>query len=180
MKKQLTCEQVMALMTFYIENKLSEQLAKQVREHLDSCETCRESFENFSRLLGKFSEIPIQETNTDYEKYNTKQYEKFRKNLSAYVDNELDIDENLKIKKISISNPLARRDLENIYTFKKLLHDAFKKTENDLKTDLAKDIVCSLETGCTINKTYGFVRLSLIFLLMITAITLGAYYILHL
>ena len=41
---------------------------------------------------------------------------------------KLDDFQNIKIKKIAISNPLARQDLENIYTFKKLLHNSFEKT----------------------------------------------------
>jgi len=179
MKKFLTCEQVMALMSFYVENRLSGHLAKQVKEHLDSCETCRENFRNFQQLLGRLNEIDI-EQDALFDKYNTKQYKIFKKNLSAYVDNELDIDENLKIKKISISNPLARRDLENIYNFKKLLHESFKKTQHDLKTDFAKDVICSIESGCVINKSYGFLRLSTIFLIMIALIIAGSYYVLHL
>ena len=58
--------------------------------------------------------------------YITKQYKDFRSNLSAYVDNELDNQDSIKIKKIAISNPLARQDLENIYTFKRLLHSSFQ------------------------------------------------------
>ncbi|MBQ2610926.1 zf-HC2 domain-containing protein [bacterium] len=183
MKKQLTCEQVMALMTFYVENKLSDQLAKQVKEHLDSCEVCRENFRNFQELLGKFIEIEDSEKfiNNKFDKdYNNKQYQIFRKNLSAYLDNELDINENLKIKKIAITNPLARRDLENMYNFKKLLHESFKKTENDLKFDFAKNIVFSLESDKTLNDNYSFLKLSFIYVFIIIIILAGSYYILHL
>ena len=42
---------------------------------------------------------------------------------------------NIKIKKIAISNPLARKDLEDFYTFKQLLNSSFNKTKSEMKTE---------------------------------------------
>ena len=51
--------------------------------------------------------------------FKKKQYADFKANLSAYIDNELDDKENIRIRKITISNPIARKDLEEMYAFKK-------------------------------------------------------------
>lgn len=181
-KNKLTCEQVMALMSFYVENKLSEQLAKQVKEHLDECFECAESFKNFQQMLGKFLDIESQNETQEVnmEQFNTKQYKNFKQNLSAYLDNELDINENLRIKKIAISNPLARKDLESMFTYKRLLSESFKKTENEIKEDYSKDVLMKLKNGYNIIRIDAFLKLSAIFIFIIFAIMVGSYYILNL
>ncbi|MCI1273942.1 MAG: zf-HC2 domain-containing protein [Clostridiaceae bacterium] len=181
MAKKLTCEQVLALMSFYVEDKLSSQLSKQVKEHLENCEDCRESFKNFQQMLGRYLNIEkVNETETEISRFDTKQYKNFRQNLSAYMDNELDLNENLKIKKIAISNPLARQDLENMYSFKKLLNDSFNKTKSEMKSDFSKSVVYKLKNKYNILKIDAFFKLSAAFLVMLFMIMAGSYYILHL
>ncbi len=149
MQYQLTCEQVGALMAFYIEDKLSEKLSKYVEQHLEVCPACREKYETMKKIIKKYAAIQRninKEQNAENQSiYITKQYEEFKSNLSAYIDNELDDDENIKIKKITISNPLARKDLEEMYTFKRLLHNSFEKTKNDSKEDYTKCIMNKLQ-----------------------------------
>ena len=94
----------------------------------------------YLNLLEQYNKRTLIETDRDINIHENKQYEEFKNNLSAYIDNELDNEENLRIKKIAISNPLARQDLENIFTFKKLLHYSYEKTKNDMKSDYSKAI----------------------------------------
>ena len=171
MQNQLTCEQVSALLSFYTENKLSEKLSEYVRKHLESCPECMEKYLKMRNILNKFMDIQDREI---YNPYATKQYQEFKNNLSAYIDNELNDFDNIKIKKIAISNPLARQDLENIYTFKKLLHTSFEKTKNDLKNDYSKNIICQLENE-DINDitTDSFWKLVVSFFAMISCIVAG-------
>lgn len=141
MRHQLNCNQVVTLLTFYIENKLDENLSICVREHLSTCEKCQEKYLKLKRILENFSEIKTkinEEDRVDTKQYETPQYETFKANLSAYIDNELSDNENIKIKKIAISNPLARKDLEEVYAFKQLLQSSFNRTRNELKQDYAK------------------------------------------
>src|SRR5574344_2049460 len=153
MDKKLTCEQVLALMSFYVDNKLSEPLAKQVKAHLDICSDCAESYKNFQEMLGK---------------------------IVDNQNNKLELSENIRIKKIAISNPLARQDLESMYSFKKLLHSAFDKTKNELKDDYSKNIVSSLENNFNITKFDSFFKIAAIFVIMLFTILFGSYYILNL
>ena len=141
MNRELNCNQVITLLTFYIENKLDEQLSICVREHLNSCPKCQEKYLKLKRILENFSAIKTkinEDENFDTKQYETPQYEKFKANLSAYIDNELSDTDNIKIKKIAISNPLARKDLEEVYAFKQLLQSSFARTKNELKLDYAK------------------------------------------
>ncbi len=140
--QELNCNQVITLLTFYIEGKLSKKLSMNVEYHLNTCKSCREKYTKLRKILQNFQEIKEKVTSDEpswlEEDYNTPQYKRFKENLSAYVDNELSNDDNIKIKKIAIANPLARRDLENIYSFKQLLQSSFNKTKNNMKYDYTK------------------------------------------
>ena len=45
MKHKLTCEQVTALLNFYIEDSLSSKLKEYVKEHLENCSECMEKYD---------------------------------------------------------------------------------------------------------------------------------------
>ena len=79
------------------------------------------------------------------EKYQTTQYKEFKNNISAYIDNELDEKDSVRIKKIAITNPLARKDLEDMYTFKRLLHNSFEKTRSEWKTDYSRQVINKMD-----------------------------------
>ena len=105
--------------------------------------------------------------------YYTKQYEDFKHNLSAYIDNELDANESLRIKKIAISNPLARKDLEDMYQFKKMLHNSFEKTRSDWKNDYSKLIINKLEKNYQQIGLDPFYKLLGAFTVLISLIVFG-------
>lgn len=140
--QELNCNQVITLLTFFIEGKLSRQLSANVEYHLSTCKNCREKYMKLRKILQNYSEIK-KKINDDEptfieEDYKTPQYKVFKENLSAYVDNELSNDDNIKIKKIAIANPLARKDLEEIYSFKQLLQSSFNRTKNNMRYDYSK------------------------------------------
>ena len=75
----------------------------------------------------------------------SQQYRLFKTNLSAYIDNELSSDESLKMKKYTISNKQARKDLEDSYNIRRLMNESFLKTKNEAKKDFSKTIIKQLE-----------------------------------
>lgn len=163
MKKKLNCEQISALIAFYLDGTLSPKLAKYVQEHIENCTQCQDRYCK-EIIIDTFVSDDINNS------YITKQYEIFKDKLSEYVDNELDDTENIKMKKITISNPLARQDLEDIYSFKKLIHSAYEKTKNELKTDYSKNVINQLLQ----NKSYiSFYKISALFFIMIASIVAG-------
>lgn len=171
MQKELTCEQVTALLSFYAENKLSSKLSECIKHHLDKCPACMEKFICLKNIINKFIDIQNAEIENPYV---TKQYEQFKSKLSEYIDNELNDFENIKIKKIAISNPLARQDLENVYSFKKLLHSSFEKTKNEVKNNYSKKIIYELQQeNFKENKIDPFMKIAAAFFAMVTFIVAG-------
>ena len=143
---EITCLQMDVLISFYIEDELSSSLKKQVEEHLQKCPTCRAKYNIISSL---FDDLKSYSDNSDDEKFSTKtysskRYKTFRNNLSAYVDNELPPEENIKIKKYTINNKNARKDLEDTYHIRKLMSESYKKTKSEARQDFSKKILKQL------------------------------------
>ena len=155
----LTCSQMDVLISFYIEGDLSSALKNQVEEHMKDCATCRAKFEIIKSMIKDLKmSLDLNETTLETPKndnYNTKvtsqQYSMFVNNLSPYLDNELNNDENIKIKKFTINNLKARKDLEENYAIRKIMNESFKKTETELRHDFSKNILKQLELDDDIN-----------------------------
>ena len=172
MNKDLTCHQVSALINFYIEGKLNPRLRESIDLHIAKCPACKKKIEELKKILAKYN----------YSKQNNRQIKEAapltaeaRNKLSAYIDNELNSNENIKIKKMAISNPTARKELETMYKFKKIIHTAYEKTKNDSKFDYSKNVLSKIQDNGEYTTTY-FYKLAAIFVVLISAIILGFIY----
>lgn len=148
---QLTCAQMDVLISFYIEEDLSKALKKQVEEHLKQCPTCRAKYDIIKSMLEDLKNsfdreeeiLPLQDSIK--EPVTSQQYRVFKNNLSAYIDNELTNEENIKLKKFAINNKKARKDLEDSYNIRKLMGDSFRKVKAESRHDFSKNILKQLE-----------------------------------
>ena len=144
---KLTCNQMDILLSFYLENELSPCLKKQFEEHLNECETCKGKFDIIKTIFSdmKSKACPNYLTNLE-DDYKTVAHENiFSTKLSEYIDNELSGDENIKIKKYTITNKEARKELEDSYNIRRLMSDSYKRTKADAKQDYTKAILKRLE-----------------------------------
>lgn len=146
---KLTCAQMDVLISFYIDGDLSNSLKSQVEEHIKLCPTCRAKFDIIKSMLLELKNSVVLENENknalEPQKEISQQYRIFKNNLSAYVDNELNEDESIKLKKFAIHNKDARKDLENTYNIRKLMNESFKKSKNETKRDFSKHVLRQLE-----------------------------------
>lgn len=145
---KLTCSQMDVLISFYIDGDLSNTLKKEVESHLKKCPSCRAKFDIIKSMLSDLKncfDLDDEEDSKLSTNTQTEHYKVFKNNLSAYIDNELPSDENIKIKKFTISNNNARKDLEESYNLRRLMNDSFKKTKNESRYDFSKNILKQLE-----------------------------------
>ena len=142
---EITCTQMDVLISFYIERDLSKALKEKVDEHLKNCPTCRAKLEIISSLLKDLKESVENEQEEILSTTQNSQYRLFQNNLSAYVDNELPPEENIKIKKFTINNKIARKELENTYSIRKLMNDSFQKTKSQSRQDFSKNVMKQLD-----------------------------------
>ena len=92
--------------------------------------------------------------------------------ISAYADNELDINENLKLKKIIITKPKVRKQLENIYSLKELLKNSFEKTkpQEDFSNKIIKSVYnqrIKTKNRDIVYTLISFIILSIIWVVML-------------
>ena len=139
------------LISFYIEGDLSKVLKGKVEEHLKNCPTCRAKFEIINSLLKDLKESVENEQEEALSTIQNSQYRLFQNNLSAYVDNELPPEENIKIKKFTINNKKARKELENTYSIRKLMNDSFQKTKSESRQDFSKNVMKQLDMSSEAN-----------------------------
>lgn len=147
---EITCLQMDVLISFYIDGELSSALKAKVEEHLKECPVCRAKLNIISSLFTDVKKNLCPKE--DEEVYSTNihsshQYQFFKKNLSAYVDNELPEEENVKIRKFAIGNKKARKELEDTYHIRKLMKESFRKSKSDTKPDFIKKVVKNTDDG---------------------------------
>lgn len=177
MTANLTCTQVSALLSFYIDDKLSSQLKQFVEAHLEICPTCRTKLETLRCMVTSLRDAHEKLSQVkpgSEEDANTSQYDEFKINLSAYIDNELSDSDNIKVKKYIISNPKARQDIETMYSLKKALHNSFERTKNESKDDFSKYILNKIDIQEEIYAPDSFAKVVAIFIFILVALTLTA------
>ena len=169
MNKELTCNQISALINFYLNGRLNPRLKQDFDKHLAKCIECRKKVEELQKIMSKFKASKIEQPPKEVMEMD------FINNLSAYVDNELNDNQNIKVKKMTISNPNARKELETMYKYKKILHSAYEKTKNNSKFDYSKTIVSKIQEPQDYTTNY-FLKLSIGFVAIIIAILGGFIY----
>lgn len=146
---RLTCEQMEILLSFYLENELSSCLREQVEEHLRECESCSIKYSMVKELFSDMKELLEDDVYDDFDEGFTKAHNKedkaFSAMLSAYIDNELSDEDNIKVKKLAITNSTARKELEDSYNIRRLMSDSFKKVKSEIRNDYTKNILKQLE-----------------------------------
>lgn len=173
---KLTCSQMDVLISFYLDGDLSKALKSKVEEHLKECPNCQAKFDIIKSVINDFSNV-LDSKKTKPSESSEKvslstQYRLFKNNLSAYVDNELPNEESLKLKKYTINNKHARKDLEETYTLRRMINESFKKASSEVKTDYSKNVLKMLELEE--EATSGFhpaIKLLIVFTLAVLVVT---------
>ena len=145
---KITCGQMDILISFYMEGELSKCLKETVEEHLRECKSCYDKYEMVKTLYSDMRKGVFTNRFDESENIfsnNTERENIFKTNLSAYIDNELPENESIKMKKIAITNETARKELEDSYNIRRLMHDSFKKTKAESKQDYARVVLKQLQ-----------------------------------
>ena|SRR5574344_85620 len=161
---KLTCAQVGTLLTFYLDNNISPQLKAFIEAHFAVCPSCRAKFDALKSMIedirGANEELKKNEL-LNSKKQN--EYDLIQSDISAYIDNELDDDANIRVKKYIISNPKAREELEKMYNLRNIILNSFEKTKNEAKFDFSKNIMRKINLHEEIYANDDFGKIMLIF-----------------
>lgn len=139
----ITCAQMDVLLSFYIEGDLSSALKIKVEEHLKNCSACRAKYNIIKDMLEELK-TTVSPKEEILSAGTAGQYKFFQNNLSAYVDNELPAEDSIKLKKYTINNKKARKELEDTYNIRKLMNKSFDKTRLEAKRDFSGNVIRQL------------------------------------
>lgn len=148
---EITCAQMDVLLSFYIEGDLSKALKEKVEEHLQQCAACRAKYDIVKSMLKEIRST-VEDREEIFSPSTTSQYRIFRNNLSAYIDNELPAEESIKIKKYTINNKQARKELEDTYNIRRLINKSFHKSKMEARQDFSRNVIKKLD----LNDEYNF------------------------
>ena len=76
---------------------------------------------------------------------------------------------------MTISNPNARKELETMYKYKKILQSSYEKTKDDIKLDFSKQILNEIQDNNDYTTNY-FYKIAGVFVVLISAIIGGFIY----
>lgn len=171
---EITCSQMDILLSFYIDGELTDTLRAKVEAHLNECPNCRAKYNILSSILKDMNEeAGFDEDDYSTQSHTAKQYNTFKNNLSAYVDNELPPEENIKIKKYTINNKKARKDLEETYHIRKLMRDSFRKTKNETKPDFSRNVLRKIHPESKTDITFNpLIKVAFAFVMTVLALSI--------
>ncbi len=176
MTVNLTCTQVSALLSFYIDDKLSAQLKQFVEQHLENCPSCRAKLCALQNMVTSLKEVheKLAAIKPKSPAPESSELTELKINLSAYVDNELSDEENIKVKKYIISNPKVRQELEDLYKLRKVLQNAFEKTKNESKVNYSRYILKRIDIQEEIYGPDSFAKVVALFIMIFAVFTITA------
>lgn len=145
----LTCSQVEMLLSFYFDGDLKENLRDKIEEHLSVCPICKQKYETLVSLVSDMregvAELSLKHSAKEAKSDETPPQGDYKTNMSAYIDNELNDDDNIKIKKLTINNKKARKYLEDSYALRHIINNSFEKTKSEMKQDFSKKVLQRLD-----------------------------------
>lgn len=175
MDNNLTCNQVIALLSFYIQGKTNYQVTNFIQSHLSKCESCRKKYEMLQKVFqeledakSRIDEVALQKNTAPFVSSAD-----FKEKMSAYLDSELPDEESLRFKKYAIANPPVRGELEGMYKVKNALNNSFEKTKNNFKEDFSKDIIYQLDLEDSIYMSEPILKIASIFIFMFVFLSVG-------
>ena len=187
----INCSQFEGLLSFYLNDDLNENLKCAFEEHMKTCPNCNMRYSvvssviediksAYDEVIGKMpvDKVDMVEDNEDVSASDYDILDGFlNTELSAYVDNELDENRSVKIRRDIISKPRLRQKVEKLYGLKRVISDSYKINKNKLKTDFSKEIIRKINNIESDRQIYF--HCTAFILVVILAIVLSVVAIIH-
>lgn len=154
---KISCKQFEELIPFYINDELSESLKNAFVEHLHNCPNCHLKFNMLNSIVSDlkdaYNKLIYEQNNNDISDVIEEDNDDLT-NLSAYIDNELNDDVNIQIRRNIVAKPALRKKIERLYNIRKMLTDSFNDEKNKLRTDFSRDIIKKVQAKPVQNESY--------------------------
>lgn len=176
------CKKVISMIFLYIEDKLEAKEKMFVEEHLKHCEHCYSKYVEmkkivdnlhfeYEKLLNEFDKIE------STKEFNIREYEQFYKNISPYIDDELNYDDCIKFRKFLLKSKNARNELASAYSLKNNIKNTTNIFKDNLNINFSKKIIKQLKNENKYSFDSIYRRAAIFIGFMITALLLITFFI---
>ena len=167
MTEDITCKKVSALLSQYIDNKVTPQERAFIEEHIAMCPDCYKKFIYLRNLINSLKDsykkvMEMALTRQKRTAFSIREYEKFKMNLSPYIDNELESEEGYEFRKYLMKSRIAQKELKNTYLMQKHLHNSFEKVKDSLDVDFSKQIIADFHEEGTSWRRQRFIKAAIL------------------
>lgn len=145
----LTCNKIQALLSMYIDHKLDTDLEASVGLHLASCNRCQRKYlelkSMISSLRNSYKKIKEEVYTNNYQSVNLNfkinEHERFKKNISAFLDNELNEVEMIEFKNYCEKMKSATDTIKPYIKLEKLLKDNYSNIQKQMPKNFSKNVI---------------------------------------
>ena len=147
----LICKKVISLLAMYIENKLDAEDRFFVENHFLNCPSCYQKYLEMKKIINNLH-FEYEKLLSEFEKieadkiFNIREYEIFYKNISPYIDDELNYDESVQFRRYLLKSKSARSELANAYNLKNNIKHSVILFKDSLNINFPKKIIKRLQT----------------------------------
>lgn len=180
-----TCNKIQALLSMYIDHKLSTDLEASVGLHLASCSRCQEKYKELKSMISSLrnsyekikEEIFITNTNQSVNlNFKINEHERFKKNISAFIDNELNDVEMIEFKNYCKKMKSATDTIKPYIKLERLLKDNYNNIQKKIPQNFSKNILNETMTNNPIKFAIACETIGILILFSILCIIFVAIY----
>lgn len=138
------------MISLYIDNRLNDEHKSMVEAHFKICPKCYQKYKEIKMVVEniKLSTEKVLKKVEGVEAvslFNIREYEKFYKNISAYIDNELTYNESVNFRKYLLQSKAARTEFRHACNLQSKVNecvtDCIEGSELDLSRKIVKEIM---------------------------------------
>ena len=164
MENKIICKKVSAMLSLYIDNKVSYQERAFIENHLSNCEACHKKYLYLKSLIKNLKDsykrvVELSIKKKKQETFSIREHEKFLQQISPYVDNELEAQECFQFRKYLIKSKAAQRELKNTYLIQKAMRVAFDRTKKKKTPDISKYVINKIRSGSNVYEFNTFEKI---------------------
>lgn len=177
---EINCVQFSELITFYLNDELSKNLKQAFEEHLKECPNCNLRFKMLHSLVDElrhvYNEISIEHDETENDVLQSLSNEEIDEDrnleLSAYIDNELNEEFSVKVRKAIVAKPQIRNKIKKLYKIQKCLKNSYLNDQNHLKKDYSGFVLKKLNICSNDSKSNFYCVLFITFVVILVLLSL--------
>ena len=150
MDNKIVCKRVSSMLSLYIDNKVTEHEKAFIETHLSVCESCYNKYVYLKSLIKSLKDsyrqiMELSQKKQEQNNFSIREHEKFMKNVSPYIDNELDAQECYEFRKYLTKSKAAQKELKTTYLLQKELKSSFDKVQKRASNAISRNVIKSIK-----------------------------------